>query len=128
MRREAGFTLIELLVVVSIVSILSAIALNQFSVYKANSFNATAASDLRNAITAQEAAYADSETYASCADALACEGVLPGFMASKDDTGASVMSIFSIIGNDADFSGTARHQNGSITYDWDSNAGTMVES
>lgn len=128
MQREAGFTLIELLVVVSIVSILSAIALNQFSVYKANSFNATAVSDLRNGISAQEAAFVDNDTYATCANALACEAVLPGFKASKDETGASVMSVFSFTGTDLDFSGTARHLTGSITYDWDSTAGTMVES
>ena len=128
MRQESGFTLIELLVVVSIVGILSSIALNQFAIYKENSFNATAVSDLRNGISAQEAAFVDNDTYATCANALACEGALPGFKASKDETGASVMSAFAFVGTDSDFSGTARHQSGSITYDWDSNAGTMSES
>lgn len=128
MRYEKGFTLIELLVVIAIVSILSAIALNQFAVYKANSFNATAVSDLRNGITAQEAVYVDDQTYASCATALLCRGVLPGFKPSLDELGATVMSIFNFVGDDASFSGTARHEKGTITYDWDSNAGTMVES
>ena len=128
MKRDSGFTLIELLVVVSIIGILSAIALNQFAIYKANSFNATAVSDLRTGITAQEAVFVDNQTYATCADALACEGILPGFKASKDEFGATVMSVFSFTGTDSDFSGTARHLNGNITYDWDSNAGTMVES
>lgn len=126
MRNEKGFTLIELLVVVAIIGILAAIAIPQFAAYRVRAFNATAESDLRNSITAQEAAFVDNETYASCGDGLACEAALPGFKASKDTAGASVMATFTHAGDDTHFTAAAQHAKGDIAYAYDSTTGVMT--
>ncbi|MBN1850508.1 MAG: prepilin-type N-terminal cleavage/methylation domain-containing protein [Deltaproteobacteria bacterium] len=62
-RNEKGFTLIELMIVIAIIGILAAIAIPQFTAYRARSYNAAANADLRNAITAQEGYYVDNDTY-----------------------------------------------------------------
>lgn len=49
---ESGFTLIEIMIVVAIVSVLSAIAIPQFNEYRARSSDATAQSDVKNAMQA----------------------------------------------------------------------------
>src|SRR4029077_4032324 len=80
LRSESGFTLIELLVVVAIIGILAAIAIPQFSAYRKRGFDGRAASDVRNAATAQEAYFVDNNKYNTC---TACKGSdLPGFNAS----------------------------------------------
>ncbi len=63
-RNEKGFTLIELMIVIAIIGILAAIAIPQFSAYRARSYNAAAMSDVRNMMTAQEAYFVDFDTYA----------------------------------------------------------------
>ncbi len=63
-RDKKGFTLIELLTVIAIIGILAAIAIPQFSSYKARSGNSIAQADLRNASIAQEAYYFDYQAYA----------------------------------------------------------------
>jgi type II secretion system protein G len=63
-KNNQGFTLIELLIVVVIIGILAAIAIPRFSSTKGKAFDAAAKTDLRNAMTAQEAYYSDNQTYA----------------------------------------------------------------
>jgi prepilin-type N-terminal cleavage/methylation domain-containing protein len=65
LRETEGFTLIELLIVVVIIGILAAIAIPQFSSTKEKAYDATAKSDLRNLLTAQEAHFADFQQYAN---------------------------------------------------------------
>lgn len=77
-NSQAGFTLIELLVVVAIIGILAAIAIPQFAAYRAKGYDGRAASDCRNAATAEEAYFVDNATYSNAADQL------PGFVQSDD--------------------------------------------
>jgi prepilin-type N-terminal cleavage/methylation domain-containing protein len=62
---EKGFTLIELMIVMTIIGVLAAIAIPQFSSYRVRAFDADAISALRTASLAQEAYYTDYQTYAS---------------------------------------------------------------
>jgi type IV pilus assembly protein PilA len=54
-RNQKGFTLVELLIVIAIIGILAAIAIPQFSSYRAKAFVAAARSDAKNAYTALQA-------------------------------------------------------------------------
>lgn len=60
---QKGFTLIELLIVVAIIGILAAVAIPQFSAYRAKAYNSAAQSDLKNAKTAFEAYFTENQSY-----------------------------------------------------------------
>ena len=61
--NQKGFTLIELLIVIAIIAILAAIAIPQFSAYRQRAVRAAMVSDARNTATAEEAYFADNQTY-----------------------------------------------------------------
>jgi type IV pilus assembly protein PilA len=107
-KNEQGFTLIELLVVVAIIGILAAIAIPQFSAYRAQGFNARASSDLRNLATAEEAYFAANAEYTATLTQLT------GF---KQSPGV-VISVGGI--TSTSFTANSSHGSGDKTFDWDS--------
>ncbi len=63
LHDSKGFTLIELLIVVVIIGILAAIAIPQFASTKEKAYDASAKSDVRNMMAAQEAHFANNNAY-----------------------------------------------------------------
>src|SRR5437762_13262976 len=74
-KKSKGFTLIELLVVVAIIGILRSEERRVGKSYRARGFNARVEEDARNAATAEEAYFVDTDSYLTSG---ACTG-LPGF-------------------------------------------------
>lgn len=123
--KEKGFTLIELLVVVAIIGILAAIAIPQFAAYKTRSFNSRAESDLKNAVTSQEAYFVDHEYYYSCTD-VACSATLPGL----SELSGGVHMYFNAFqsGTAEQFAGATCHERGDKGWGFDSSATTSITS
>ena len=76
-NNQKGFTLIELLIIVAIIGLLAAIAIPQFASYKQRSFDGRSQSDLRNAITVEEAFFVDNEEYTDAPSDLVTMGFKP---------------------------------------------------
>jgi prepilin-type N-terminal cleavage/methylation domain-containing protein len=101
--------LIELMIVIAIIGILAAIAIPQFAAYRVRAFNATAQSDLRNMITAQEAYYADKQIYVAPGDEAGSLSAY-GYTRSTNVTASIVAS------GTASYTMTAKHGAGDRTW------------
>jgi type IV pilus assembly protein PilA len=62
---NAGFTLLELIIVVTMIGVLAAIAIQQFSMYRARAIDVSMRSDLKNAALAMESYYGEFLSYPS---------------------------------------------------------------
>ena len=116
LRDTRGFTLIELLIVVVIIGILAAIAIPQFASTKERAFDATAKSDLRNAMAAQEAYFADNQQYAP--NAISTAG------AFTTSTGITISTSAASAGG---YSATASHSASANTYWVEVGTGSTIE-
>jgi prepilin-type N-terminal cleavage/methylation domain-containing protein len=109
LRSEGGFTLIELLVVVAIIGILAAIAIPQFAAYRKRGYEATMKADIRNAATAEEAYYAQNQTYKT--------GSLASWSNSGYNKSADILTITATAASNV-FTITATHSNCATTASW----------
>ena len=76
-RNIKGFTLIELLMVVGIIGLLAAIAIAQFTSYRARAIDSQMKSDLKNAAVAMESYFADKQSYPTTVTTLTTVGFNP---------------------------------------------------
>jgi type IV pilus assembly protein PilA len=104
--NEKGFTLIELMIVIAIIGILAAIAIPNFVSYRQRSYNSAAQSDIKNAMTTQEAYFVDNGTYTTSTALLTAAG----YTASKDVT----LTVSSA--SQTAYTMTASHASGSKTW------------
>lgn len=113
-ERQSGFTLVELLVVIATIGILVAIAIPQFSSYRARGFDSHAELALRMVAIAEEAYFCENYVYRTC-DTSTCEALLPGVV----NIGSGV--ILQVNATATGFEGTSSHVQGSgRVFSWDS--------
>jgi type IV pilus assembly protein PilA len=91
-QEESGFTLIELLIVLVIIGILLAIAVPSYLGFKDRASKSAAQANVRSAVPAVEAFYADHGTYAGMDD-TALKAIDAGVKITVVSAGASTYCI-----------------------------------
>ena len=114
---QKGYSLLELLTVLTIVGILSSIAIPKYRDYTARAYNERARSDLMALVVAQEAYFLDTERYLSCSDST-CEE-LPGIRSLSPCVSISVSATAT------GFAATARCSKGTRAFTWSSADGEL---
>ena len=76
-RNIRGFTLVELLMVIGIIGLLAAIAIAQFTSYRASAIDSQMKSDLKNAAVAMESYFAERQSYPTTVTAITAVGFNP---------------------------------------------------
>ena len=74
-KGEKGFTLVELMIVIAIIGILAAVAIPQFQSYRERGFVSAMQADAAAIRTAEEAYYADNDTYTATFTDLSTYGM-----------------------------------------------------
>lgn len=127
MKHSYGFTFIEFSVVLAILGILAAIAIPQYSNYRERAYNQTTISDLRNVAAAQEAFFADHQSYKAIEQ---CSKVDPGTKcAIADLPGIANLSkgvSLTMSVSPGGFVANARHYKASKSCTWDSTKGGLI--
>ncbi|MCB0321937.1 MAG: prepilin-type N-terminal cleavage/methylation domain-containing protein [Bdellovibrionales bacterium] len=122
LRRSDGFTLIELMTTMSVLGILAAVALSHFKSYQTRAFDARAENDLHTAITAEEAYFADNESYVACSN-VDCETQFEAFTLSM---GTEIT--MTVVGTARFFQGEAYHPKGDKRFTYDSTTNSYTAS